>query len=52
MSSSDKIKTVKSTPFSDFVRNASSAEKERVYQGVMKRAWERQDLLIAKAKSL
>ncbi|WP_166596827.1 hypothetical protein [Pseudomonas sp. SLFW] len=52
MSAPEKLKTVKSTPFSDFVRNASSEEKERVYQEVMKKAWERQERIIEKARNL
>lgn len=52
MSSPEKLKTVKSTPFSDFVRNATSEEKERVYQDVMKKAWERQDRIIEQARKM
>lgn len=52
MAASEKLKTVKSTPFSDFVRNATSEEKERVYQEVMKKAWERQDRIIEKARNM
>ncbi|WP_342655097.1 hypothetical protein [Pseudomonas sp. F3-2] len=37
---------------SDFVRNATSEEKERVYQEVMKKAWERQDRIIEKARNM
>ena len=33
-----KTVVIASTPFSDFIRNASSAEKKRVYTEVMKRA--------------
>jgi len=33
-----KLKIVAATPFSDFIRNASSAEKKRVYAKVMKKA--------------
>lgn len=39
-----------STPFSDFIRNASSAEKKKVYSEVMKKAAERQNALLASAK--
>jgi len=35
-------KTLESTPFSDFFRNAPSAEKKRVYARVLKKATERQ----------
>lgn len=31
-----------STPFSEFIRNASSREKKRVYEDVLKKASERQ----------
>ena len=41
-----------STPFSDFFRNASSGEKKRVYEHVLKRATERQQNIITqKAKT-
>lgn len=36
-------KTVTSTGFSDFIRNASAAEKKRVYTEVLKKATERQN---------
>ncbi|MFJ3470619.1 hypothetical protein [Pseudomonas sp. NPDC090201] len=52
MRSSKKLNTVKSTPISDFVRNATSEEKERVYQEVMKKAWERQDRIIEQARKM
>lgn len=42
-----KMEPVVSTPFSEFIRNASSAEKKRVYTQVMKRASERQNRLLA-----
>lgn len=44
-----KPKAVASTPFSEFIRNASSAEKKRVYKHVLKMAAESQDRLLAKA---
>jgi hypothetical protein len=44
-----KQKTVPSTPFSDFIRKASSAEKKRVYTRVMKKASERQNRVLAEA---
>lgn len=40
---------VESTPFSDFIRNASSAERKRVYGRVLKRASERQNRLVEEA---
>jgi len=46
-----KLKTVKSTPFSDFIRNASSGKKKRVYSEVMKKATDRQLRVIKKASS-
>lgn len=45
-----KLKTVPSTPFSDFIRNASFEEKKRVYTRVMKRASEMQREKLAKFK--
>lgn len=36
-----------STPFSEFIRNASSAEKKRVYTEVMRKATERQNRILA-----
>lgn len=42
-------KLVESTPFSDFIRNASSAERKRVYGRVLKRASERQNRLVEEA---
>jgi len=46
-----KLKTVKSTLFSDFIRNASSREKKRVYSDVMKKATDRQLKVIRQANS-
>lgn len=43
---------VASTPFSDFIRNASSAEKKRVYGDVLKKASERQRAQIERAAEL
>ena len=48
---SDKPKTVSSTRFSDFIRNASSAERKQVYKDVLVRATERQKRLIAEAEA-
>ena len=45
-----KQKTVESTPFSEFIRNASSSEKKKVYTDVLKRAVERQDAIVRRRK--
>lgn len=44
-----KPKPTKSSPFSEFIRTASSAEKKRVYGDVLKKATERQNRVMAKA---
>ena len=44
-----KKKILKSTTFSEFIRNASSGEKKRVYTDVLKKATERQQVLIKDA---
>ncbi|WP_347260424.1 hypothetical protein [Rudaea sp.] len=41
-----KAKPVASTPFSDFIRNASRTEKKRVYKQVIEKACERQNRLL------
>ncbi|HZR02987.1 MAG TPA: hypothetical protein VFA81_07440 [Burkholderiales bacterium] len=41
-----------SSKFSDFIRNASAAEKKKVYTEVLKRATERQNDVARKARSL
>ncbi len=41
-----KPKKVVSTPMSNFIRNASSAEKNKVYKRVLKKASERQNHLV------
>lgn len=46
-----KSKIVDSTPFSEFIRNASSREKKRVYKHVLEKASERQNRVLAKAAS-
>lgn len=46
-----KLKIVASTPFSDFIRNASSAEKKRVYTAVMRKASVRQTEMLARYKT-
>jgi len=40
----------RTTAFSEFIRNASSREKKRVYSSVLKKATERQLELIRKAQ--
>ena len=46
-----KTKAIASTPFSEFIRNASSAEKKRVYQRVLEKTSESQNkVLIMTAK--
>lgn len=44
-----KPKATSSSQFSEFIRNASSAEKKRVYTQVMKKATERQNRVLAEA---
>ena len=44
-----KPKKVASTRFSDFIRNASSAEKKKVYKVVLARATERQQRVLNQA---
>jgi hypothetical protein len=43
-----KSKAVASTPFSEFIRNASSAEKKRVYKRVLEKASESQNRVLAR----
>ncbi|MHB8744718.1 MAG: hypothetical protein ACYC9L_16590 [Sulfuricaulis sp.] len=43
-----KPKAVASTPFSEFIRNASSAEKKRVYKRVLEKATESQNRLLSR----
>ncbi|SDH57810.1 hypothetical protein [Pseudomonas abietaniphila] len=52
MNPSEKNAQEMKRSLSDFVRNATSEEKERVYQEVMKKAWERQDRIIEKARNM
>ena len=47
-----KPKEIASTPFSEFIRNASSAEKERVYKRVLEKASESQNLVLTRAAAL
>lgn len=44
-----KPKRVSSTPFSEFIRNAPSQEKKRVYTHVLKKASESQREVIDRA---
>ena len=46
MFSFSKPKKPASTRFSDFIRNASSAEKKKVYKVVLARATERQQRVL------
>ena len=48
-SSKPKSEEVHSTPFSDFIRNASSEKKKKVYKQVLIKATERQNRVLAKA---
>lgn len=41
-------KPTQSSPFSEFIRNASSAEKKRIYGEVLRKATERQNQVTAK----
>lgn len=50
-SKSKKLKTVESTTFSDFIRNAPSKKKKRVYSDVLKKATEMQNDVIKRAHS-
>lgn len=47
-----KPKAVASTPFSEFIRNASSAEKKRVYKRVLEKASESQNRILARAATV
>lgn len=42
-------KPTRSSPFSEFIRTASSAEKKRVYGDVLKKATERQNRVAGKS---
>lgn len=44
-----KPKKVASTPFSDFIRNASSADKKKVYKVVLEKATARQQNVLKAA---
>ena len=43
-----KPKAVASAPFSEFICNASSAEKKRVYKRVLEKASKRQNRVLAR----
>jgi len=46
-----KPNKIPSTSFSNFIRNASAAEKKRVYAGVLQRATERQNKVLTEQQS-
>jgi hypothetical protein len=46
--SKDAPPEVSSTPFSEFIRTASSEEKKKVYSKVMKRASEQQNEILTR----
>jgi len=46
-----KKKTISSTRFSDFIRNASAREKKKVYEKVLERASERQRRVLEEVSS-
>ena len=46
-----KPKAVASTPFSEFIRNASSAEKKRIYKRVLEKASKRQNRVLDRVAS-
>lgn len=52
MSSSDKPLPKLKRTLSDFVRNATFEEKERVYLDVMEKAWARQEKIIEQARKM
>ena len=45
-----KREKVKSTPFTEFIRNASSGEKRKFFDQVVKETIEEQKTMIAKAR--
>lgn len=47
-----KTKAVSSTPFSEFIRNVSSAEKKRVYQRVLEKVSESQNKVLIKTAKI
>lgn len=44
-----KARATSSTPFSEFIRNAPSKQKKRVYEVVLQRSTERQQRVLAAA---
>jgi hypothetical protein len=48
--SKDALPEVSSTPFSDFIRNAPSREKKKVYATVLRRASESQNKVIERVR--
>jgi hypothetical protein len=44
----DALPQISSTPFSEFIRTASSAEKKKVYSKVLTRASEQQNEILAR----
>jgi hypothetical protein len=46
-----KKKPIVSTRFSEFIRNATSEQKKRVYSKVLKKATERQNALVNSSAS-
>ncbi|MCF6363465.1 MAG: hypothetical protein L3J88_08995 [Gammaproteobacteria bacterium] len=50
-SSKKKAEVDVSSPFSDFIRNAPSKEKKRVYADVLKKAAEMQNDVIKRVRS-
>ncbi|MBI3372942.1 MAG: hypothetical protein HY017_14470 [Betaproteobacteria bacterium] len=47
-----KPKAVISTPFSEFIRNGSSAEKKRVYKRVLEKASESQNRVLVRVAAV
>lgn len=46
-----KAQAARSTPFSDFFRNAPAEQKQRVYQAVLQRSTDRQLEVLAAARA-
>jgi uncharacterized sodium:solute symporter family permease YidK len=45
-----KKNSAKTSTFAEFINNASSAEKKKVYKDVLKKASDSQDAIVASAK--
>ena len=45
------LELLDSTPFSDFIRNATASEKKKVYMAAMQRGTEKQNALISEAQN-